>query len=96
MLYNMFINWYASSINFNEADILFDELIKNNLKEFSLEQIIELIKLSSQNNQTYNRGKATQDHKYIVQRYLKLDGSYDNIHNTPFEDLYIELGGCPF
>lgn len=96
MVYHMFITWYAKSWNFDEADVLFDELIKNNLKNFSLQQVTELITSSSQNSQTYERNQAKQDNKLIIQRYLRLNGPYEAIKKTPFESLYVEMLELPF
>lgn len=95
-VYNLFIQWYAKSLDFNEADTLFNEIIRHNYKDFSIGQITMLIKECSNNNQTYNRARATYDHKLIVKRFIDLHGNYEDINNTPFEDLYIELGGVPF
>lgn len=87
---------YTNSIDFNEADLLFYEFVRPNFKMFSIEQIKQFIKLASTNNQTYNRKRANEDHKLIVKRFIDIGGSSDDVHNTPFEDLYIELGGIPF
>ena len=90
------IKWYANSRNFNEADTLFSELIKNNFKDFTLEQLIELINQSSENDQTYNRMQAYDDHKLIMKQYIKLGGQYDNVKDTPWKNVYEEAGGVPF
>ena len=90
------ISLYTNSIDFNEADLLFYEFIRPNFKKFSIKQIKQFIELASKNNQTYNRKRATEDHKLVIKKFIDLKGSYDDIKNTPFEDLYIELGGVPF
>ena len=94
--YNICIDWYANSYSFDEANLFFTALIRLNYKNFNKEQILKFIESSSKNSQTYYRKKANDDHRLIMKRFIELDGLYDDIRNTPFEDLYIELGGVPF
>ena len=56
--YTMCINWYSNSGWYDEANLLFSELIRPNYKYFSLENIIELLNGSSNNKQTYERARA--------------------------------------
>ena len=66
------------------------------LKDLSLEQITRLIELSSQNNQTYDRNKAYQDHRLVIKEYIHLNGGYKGVKDTPFEKIFKELGGTVY
>ena len=94
--FDLCINWYSNSWNYTEADILFKEFILPNYKDFKLEQIKDLIKSSSMNNQTYNRSNAAEEHSLILEKYIELNGGYDDVKGTVWEKSYLDLGGCPF
>ncbi len=96
VLLNLFITWYSKSSDYDEANVIFDELIKNNIKNFSLQQIEKLIALASKNNQTYDRKRAKQDHRFIIQKYIQLNGTYDRVKGTPFEELFNIEESVPF
>ncbi len=91
--YNLCVDWYTNSWTYDEANLLFNLTIRQRYKKFNIDKIIKFIKQSSKNSQTFNRNRANEDHKLIVQRFIELNGSPADILNTPFEELYIELGG---
>lgn len=96
VFYELCIDWYSNSCSYDEADCLFEVIIKPNYKNFNIAQFVSLFEKASNNNQTYDRKKAIQDHKLIVQQYINLNAPYEKIENTKFNDIYLDLGGAPF
>lgn len=94
--HDLCIDWYTDSRTFNEADLMFGLTIRHRYKTFDLEKFHKFIRQSSRNSQTYYRKRANDDHKLIIKKFLELGGEYEAVKETPFEDLYIELGGAPF
>ena len=95
--YNLCIEWYAGSSSFDEANLLFDSLIKFNYMDFDKNNILKLIDSSAKNSQTYYRHRANDDHKLLMKHFLNLEGTYEELNDYGYwQNLFIEIGGTPF
>lgn len=74
LILDLFIFLFAESYNFDAADKRFDRLIRPFLKEFSREQIIEIIRVSNINRQIYDRGYSRYSNTEIIQETKELLG----------------------
>lgn len=72
--------YYSLSMNFDTADKRF-ELIRHFFNLFDKASIINLLKLSENNSQTYNRGKAEEDY-YELSKIIKI--KYKDFDFSPF------------
>ncbi|MFZ2171209.1 MAG: hypothetical protein WAW61_16425 [Methylococcaceae bacterium] len=74
-IYRLLITMYVNSANFDAGDSLFTKFIKPFVNKFSADDVNALIKGIGENNQTYWRSRAENDHKMIVERAKEiLDG----------------------
>lgn len=90
--FNMCISIYSKSVSFDDADIKFTKFIRPYMYEFSKNDMLNLIKKSSLNSQTYNRRSAIIDHKEALK--ICLDNGYitddiisDSAWGTPYQQL---------
>ena len=66
MLFDYFIDYYGKSNNYNTADIRFKMEISPFIHQMTSEQIVQLIKVTENNRQIYNRGAAYGANSKIV------------------------------
>lgn len=71
------IKLYASSLSFNEADWRFEDFIQPYIKEFSLNQLEEIVKAVNTNDQLYGRMKAVSSNKIVFHRILEINNKFD-------------------
>jgi hypothetical protein len=69
--------YYVASGSYNGADRRFTEVIRPNLDRYELDDCIDLIVGIQDNDQTYGRGRASDDHKDLRERVLELDPKFD-------------------
>ncbi len=65
-LLSIFIKCYIKSYSYDFSDLVFQNLIKPHLQIFSDKQIEELLHGIDNNQETYSRRNAPQDHKLIL------------------------------
>ena len=82
--FNICIKKYAKSINFNDADANYVHYIAPFLSEYSLNDIILLIKETNDKSQVCNRGQAYYDHKFILKKFYELGGMQEQLQ--PFSN----------
>ena len=80
--YEIGIELYVRSSNFNTADLFFDSIIKPHLSSFSKAQLQRLLEGTEGNDQTYKRSQAYSDYKEIRLRIEELFG--DNFDWSPY------------
>ena len=66
LLFDYFIDYYGKSNNYNTADIRFKMEISPFIHQMTSEQIVQLIKVTENNRQIYNRGAAYGANSKIV------------------------------
>ena len=71
------IKLYASSLSFNEADWRFEDFIQPYIKEFSLNQLEEIVRAVNSNDQLYGRMKAVSSNKIVRHRILEMNNDFD-------------------
>jgi len=71
------VKLYGESYSYDEADELFNCLIDPSLKDFSLEQLKQLVEYSNYNSQIYDRRKASSASRSIRDALLKKDPHFD-------------------
>lgn len=85
-LYDLQVNMYINSVNFNAADWQFSNFIEPFLNKFSAANILNLIDGIEKNNQTYWRGRSNIDHKMIVSRAKEVIPDFDKSLYTYLPD----------
>ncbi len=65
---------YAESRNFDAADLRYNVLIEPYIKEYSKEQIIEIIRETNANRQIYGRGNSRYSNTQIIRETRDLLG----------------------
>ncbi len=89
LLLDLFIYLYADSSNYDAADMRYNNLIHPYLKEFSREQVIEIIRVTNINRQIYARGYSWYSNTQIVkstQKLLGKDFDFKKYSNFEFDD----------
>lgn len=92
VFFDMCINIYSKSVSFDDADVKFNKFIRPYMYEFSEKDFIKLIKLSSNNSQTYNRRSSVADHKEALK--ICLDNHYEiyeAIRDSTWNSIYQQL-----
>jgi hypothetical protein len=74
-VYNLAIDIYCRSGNFNRADSNFSDFIETNLSQFNTENILRLLDGIDNNSQTYDRRRAPDDHAKIYNRCIEVLGT---------------------
>jgi hypothetical protein len=69
--------YYSESGGFDTADQRFKQAVANNLDKYTLEDVLNLVELSSANDQCYLRWRASVDHRAVKEHVLKLDADFD-------------------
>lgn len=69
--------YYVASGGYNTADRRFTEVIGSKLDRYELDDCINLVEGVQGNNQTYGRGRASDDHRALRDRILELDPKFD-------------------
>lgn len=69
--------YYVASGGYSSADRRFTEVIRPNLVRYKMDDCIDLIEGIQNNDQTYGRGRAGDDHRALRQRVLELDPDFD-------------------
>lgn len=70
-------DYYIRSINYDQADIRFIQALKSRLHLFNIELFKYLLLKINNNNQTYHRSAAKEDHLLIKEKILLIDDSFD-------------------
>lgn len=84
LFYKMCIKIYSRSSSFNTADYRFAIFIRPYLSEFNKDTIIDLIQTTNQNyingnNQTCARNAAQKDHLEVLQAFVRIGGTREEI-----------------
>lgn len=66
--YDLGATLYATSVNFNQADERFREIVAPYLNSYSADTLTHLLSLVELNNQCYGRGRAASDHALVKAR----------------------------
>ncbi len=69
--------YYAASRDYDEADARFEVSLEPRLHLFSLDDLTFTLERIENNNQTYGREQALQDHPRLKGRVLELDENFD-------------------
>lgn len=77
--FNICIKIYSKSYNFTAADNNYYNYIAPYLKDYSLNDIVLLMKETNDKNQVCNRNQAYHDHKTVLKRFHELGGNIDLI-----------------
>jgi hypothetical protein len=70
-------SYYGASEKFDTADKRFAEVIRPKLDQYDINDCIDLIDKSEENNQTYGRGRAAKDHQLVIDRVNKVSPGFD-------------------
>jgi hypothetical protein len=68
---------YVASINYDIADRRFAEAIRPALGRYAIDDCIDLIEGIQGNNQTWGRGRANVDHRFLRARARELDPKFN-------------------
>ncbi len=74
LILDLFVFLYAESRNFDAADLRYNVLIEPYIKEYSKEQIIEIIRETNANRQIYGRGNSRYSNTQIIRETRDLLG----------------------
>lgn len=85
------IKAYCKSINFDCADANYNNYISPFLDDYALDDILLLMKETSDKRQVYNRCRALGDHKCVLKQFDKLGGSSEQVSQlNHWYDLYLK------
>lgn len=70
-------SYYGASHNYDAADKRFAEVIRPKLDQYDINDCIDLIEKSEENNQTYGRGRAANDHQLVIDRVIEVSPGFD-------------------
>lgn len=79
----LYINQYSLSSSYDSADRSFRNLLKEVFQFMSRDNFISLLDGIEDNNQTYNRGLASHDHKKLKEICTEM---YDNFDFSPYNN----------
>lgn len=77
MAFDYGIKLYASSASYDEADWRFEDFIQPYLKNFSIEQLRNIVEAVNNNDQLHGRMRAVPSNNIIRKRILSLEKSFD-------------------
>lgn len=70
-------SYYGASKQFDAADKRFAEVIRPKLDQYDINDCIDLIEKSEENNQTYDRWRAAKDHQLVIDRVIEVSPRFD-------------------
>ncbi len=70
-------SYYGASKQFDTADKRFAEVIRPKLDQYDINDCIDLIEKSEENNQTYGRGRAANDHQLVIDSVIEVSPGFD-------------------
>ena len=70
-------SYYGISYNYNIADHRFEESIQPEIDRYDIDDCVDLIEKSEKNTQTYERRRAANDHKQVIDRLIKVSPGFD-------------------
>ena len=77
-------NYYTRSVNYDTADIRFNDVIRPLLESFEIDDCIDLIEKIQNNDQTWERSRAKADHSELRARAIELFPDFDSTQYRVF------------
>lgn len=81
---DLLLELYSKVYCFDSADWIFDNYISNSLSSMSENQLFALVKITNENNQIYNRGRARDTNNLIYKAIEKISKNFDYSEYTNF------------